>query len=152
MSDDWKKPTNNITPLLDAILEEIPAPKKEEGTPQMLISSLEYSPYVGRIAIGRISRGSLKNGMNVSLCKRYDVIEKYKIKQLMTFDGLEKKNVDEVECGDICAVVGMEGFEIGDTIADYDNPEALPPIAVDEPTLSMLFTINNSPFFGQDGK
>jgi len=152
MSEDWRKPTSSITPLLDAILEEIPAPAKNEGTPQMLISSLEYSPYVGRIAVGRVTRGSLTNGMNVSLCKRYDVVEKYKVKQLMTFDGLEKKTVDEVDCGDICAVVGMEGFEIGDTIADYTNPEALPPISIDEPTMSMLFTINNSPFFGQDGK
>ncbi len=152
MSNDWKKPTDNITALLDTILEVIPAPEKREGTPQMLISSLEYSPYVGRIAVGRITRGSLKTGMNVSLCKRYDIIEKSKIKQLMSFDGLGKQNVDIVECGDICAVVGIDGFEIGDTIADIDNPEALPPIAIDEPTMSMLFTINNSPFFGKDGK
>lgn len=152
MSNDWKKPTDNITALLDTILEVIPAPEKREGTPQMLISSLEYSPYVGRIAVGRITRGSLKTGMNVSLCKRYDIIEKSKIKQLMSFDGLGKQNVDMVECGDICAVVGIDGFEIGDTIADIDNPEALPPIAIDEPTMSMLFTINNSPFFGKDGK
>ena len=152
MSNDWKKPTDNITALLDTILEVIPAPEKREGSPQMLISSLEYSPYVGRIAVGRITRGSLKTGMNVSLCKRYDIIEKSKIKQLMSFDGLGKQNVDMVECGDICAVVGIDGFEIGDTIADIDNPEALPPIAIDEPTMSMLFTINNSPFFGKDGK
>lgn len=152
MSNDWKKPTDNITALLDTILEVIPAPEKRDGTPQMLISSLEYSPYVGRIAVGRITRGSLKTGMNVSLCKRYDIIEKSKIKQLMSFDGLGKQNVDIVECGDICAVVGIDGFEIGDTIADIDNPEALPPIAIDEPTMSMLFTINNSPFFGKDGK
>ena len=152
MSNDWKKPTDNITALLDTILEVIPAPEKREGTPQMLVSSLEYSPYVGRIAVGRITRGSLKTGMNVSLCKRYDIIEKSKIKQLMSFDGLGKQNVDIVECGDICAVVGIDGFEIGDTIADIDNPEALPPIAIDEPTMSMLFTINNSPFFGKDGK
>ena len=152
MSNDWKKPTDNITALLDTILEVIPAPEKREGTPQMLISSLEYSPYVGRIAVGRITRGSLKTGMNVSLCKRYDIIEKSKIKQLMSFDGLGKQNVDMVECGDICAVVGIDGFEIGDTIADIDNPEALPPIAIDAPTMSMLFTINNSPFFGKDGK
>ena len=152
MSNDWKKPTDNITALLDTILEVIPAPEKRKGTPQMLISSLEYSPYVGRIAVGRITRGSLKTGMNVSLCKRYDIIEKSKIKQLMSFDGLGKQNVDMVECGDICAVVGIDGFEIGDTIADIDNPEALPPIAIDEPTMSMLFTINNSPFFGKDGK
>lgn len=152
MSDDWRKPTQDITALLDAILEEIPAPEEKEGTPQMLISSLEYSPYVGRIAVGRITRGTLKAGMNISLCKRYDIVEKQKVKQLMVFDGLGKKNVDEVHCGDICAVVGIEGFEIGDTIADYENPEALPPIAVDEPTMSMMFSINNSPFFGKDGK
>ena len=152
MSYDWKKPTNDITALLDTILEEIPAPKIVEGTPQMLVSSLEFSPYVGRIAVGRITRGSLKTGMPVSLCKRYDIVEKCKIKQLMVFEGLGKANVDEVQCGDICAVVGVEGFEIGDTIADFENPEALPPIAVDEPTMSMLFMINNSPFFGKDGK
>ena len=152
MSYDWKKPTNDITALLDTILEEIPAPAVVEGTPQMLVSSLEYSPYVGRIAVGRITRGTLKTGMPVSLCKRYDIVEKSKIKQLMVFEGLGKANVDEVQCGDICAVVGIEGFEIGDTIADIENPEALPPIAVDEPTMSMLFMINNSPFFGKDGK
>ena len=152
MSKDWKKPTQDITALLDTILEEIPAPAMVEGTPQMLVSSLEYSPYVGRIAVGRITRGSLKTGMPVSLCKRYDIVEKSKIKQLMVFEGLGKANVDEVQCGDICAVVGIEGFEIGDTIADFENPEALPPIAVDEPTMSMLFMINNSPFFGKDGK
>ena len=152
MSHDWKKPTQDISALLDTILEEIPAPAVVEGTPQMLVSSLEYSPYVGRIAVGRITRGTLKTGMPVSLCKRYDVIEKSKIKQLMVFEGLGKANVDEVQCGDICAVVGIEGFEIGDTIADADTPEALPPIAVDEPTMSMLFMINNSPFFGRDGK
>lgn len=152
MSLDWKKPTDNITPLLDTILEVIPAPAQVEGTPQMLISSLEYSPYVGRIAVGRVTRGSLKTGMNISLCKRYDRIEKQKIKQLLVFEGLGKKEVPEVQCGDICAVVGIDGFEIGDTIADFENPEALPPIAIDEPTMSMLFTINNSPFFGKDGK
>ena len=152
MDNDWKEHGSDITPLLDAILEEIPAPEKIEGTPQLLVSSLEYSPYVGRIAVGRITRGSLHTGMNISLCKRYDVVQKQKIKQLMVFDGLGKKNVEEVECGDICAVVGIEGFEIGDTIADFENPEALPPIAVDEPTMSMLFMINNSPFFGKDGK
>ena len=152
MSTDWKHQTGDITALLDAILTEIPAPAQVDGTPQMLVSSLEYSPYVGRIAVGRITRGCLRTGMQVSLCKRYDIIEKSKIKQLMVFDGLGKANVDEVRCGDICAVVGVEGFEIGDTIADYEQPEALPPIAVDEPTMSMLFTINNSPFFGKDGK
>lgn len=152
MSLDWKKPTDNITPLLDTILEVIPAPAQVEGTSQMLISSLEYSPYVGRIAVGRVTRGTLKAGMNISLCKRYDRIEKQKIKQLLVFEGLGKKEVPEVQCGDICAVVGIDGFEIGDTIADFENPEALPPIAIDEPTMSMLFTINNSPFFGKDGK
>ena len=152
MSLDWKKPTTDITPLLDTILEVIPAPPVVEGTPQLLISSLEYSPYVGRIAVGRITRGTLKTGQNISLCKRYDVVQKQKIKQLMVFEGLGKSNVDEVQCGDICAVVGIDGFEIGDTIADFEKPEALEPIAVDEPTMSMLFTINNSPFFGKDGK
>ena len=152
MSLDWKKPTGDITPLLDTILEVIPAPQVVEGTPQMLISSLEYSPYVGRIAVGKITRGSLRTGQQVSLCKRYDIVQKQKIKQLMVFEGLGKANVDEVSCGDICAVVGLDGFEIGDTIADFENPEPLPPIAVDEPTMSMLFMINNSPFFGKDGK
>ncbi len=152
MSYDWRKPTTDITPLLDTILEAIPAPEIKEGTPQMLISSLEYSPYVGRIAIGRVTRGELKAGMNISLCKRYDIIQKQKIKDLMIFSGLGKTKVDSVQCGDICAVVGIDGFEIGDTIADYENPEPLPPIAVDEPTMSMLFCINNSPFFGREGK
>ncbi|MCQ2183119.1 MAG: translational GTPase TypA [Bacteroidales bacterium] len=152
MSRDWKKPAADITPLLDTILEQIPAPEYREGTPQMLISSLEYSPYVGRIAVGRVTRGEIKSGQMISLCKRYDVIQKQKIKQLMVFEGLGKTNVDTVQCGDICAVVGLDGFEIGDTIADLEHPEALPPIAVDEPTMSMLFTINNSPFFGKDGK
>lgn len=152
MSLDWKKETSDITALLDTIIEVIPAPEHREGTPQMLISSLEYSPYVGRIAIGRITRGELKAGMNISLCKRYDIVQKQRIKELMVFDGLAKTKVDSVQCGDICAVVGLEGFEIGDTVADFENPEALPPIAVDEPTMSMLFTINNSPFFGREGK
>ena len=152
MSDDWMTPTSDITALLDAILAEIPAPKIVEGTPQLQVTSLEYSPYVGRIAVGKLTRGELKTGQQVSLCKRYDVVEKHKIKQLMVFDGLGKANVDTVQCGDICAVVGVDGFEIGDTIADSENPEALPPISIDEPTMSMLFTINNSPFFGKDGK
>lgn len=152
MSHDWKQPTSDITPLLDTILEQIPAPEVKEGTPQMLISSLEYSPYVGRIAVGRVTRGTIVSGSNISLCKRYDIVQKQKIKQLMVFEGLGKAPIDKVQCGDICAVVGIDGFEIGDTIADYENPEALPPIAVDEPTMSMLFTINNSPFFGKDGK
>ncbi|MCI6045187.1 MAG: translational GTPase TypA [Alistipes sp.] len=152
MSEDWRKPTSDITPLLDAILAEIPAPKVVEGTPQLQVTSLEYSPYVGRIAVGKLTRGELRTGQQISLCKRYDVVEKHKIKQLMVFDGLGKANVDSVQCGDICAVVGIDGFEIGDTIADSENPEALPPISIDEPTMSMLFTINNSPFFGKDGK
>ena len=152
MSLDWRQPTDSITPLLDVILSEIPEPEVVEGTPQLLISSLEYSPYVGRIAIGRITRGSLHRGENITLCKRYDIMEKQKIKDLMVFEGLDKTAVEEVRCGDICAVVGVTGFEIGDTIADYENPEALPPIAVDEPTMSMLFSINDSPFFGKDGK
>jgi len=152
MSLDWKQPTTDITALLDTILKEIPAPEYKEGTSQMLISSLEYSPYVGRIAVGRITRGALKTGSNVSLCKRYEMVQKSKIKQLMVFEGLGKTNIDEVQCGDICAVVGIDGFEIGDTIADFENPEALPPIAIDEPTMSMMFSINNSPFFGKDGK
>lgn len=152
MSLDWRKPTNDITALLDTILEVIPAPEHREGTPQMLISSLEYSPYVGRIAIGRVTRGELTSGMNISLCKRYDIVEKQRIRDLMVFDGLGKTKVEKVQCGDICAVVGLENFEIGDTIADFENPEALPPISVDEPTMSMLFCINNSPFFGREGK
>ena len=152
MSEDWRKPTTDITALLDAILSEIPAPEHNPGTPQMLISSLEYSPYVGRIAVGRVTRGELKSGMNISLCKRYDIIQKQKIRDLMVFDGLGKTKVDTVQCGDICAVVGLDGFEIGDTIADFENPEPLPPIEVDEPTMSMLFCINNSPFFGREGK
>ena len=139
MSHDWKEPTNDITALLDTILEVVPAPEKAEGTPQMLISSLEYSPYVGRIAVGRVTRGTLEAGMKITLCKRYDILQKQRIKELMIFDGLGKSKVDSVECGDICAVVGVEGFEIGDTIADFENPEALPPIEVDEPTMSMLF-------------
>ena len=152
MSADWKQPSGDISPLLDVILDEIPAPEQEEGTPQMLISSLEYSPYVGRIAIGRIKRGTLKAGQPVTLCKRDGSMEKSRVKELMVFDGLGKIKVESVTSGDICAVVGIDGFEIGDTIADYENPEALPPISVDEPTMSMLFRINDSPFFGKEGK
>ena len=152
MSLDWRKSTNDITPLLDVILQEIPVSPTNEGTPQMLISSLEYSPYVGRIAVGRVTRGELCDGMNITLCKRYDVQVKSRIKDLMVFEGLEKKKVEKVPCGEICAVVGLEDFEIGDTIADYENPEPLPPISVDEPTMSMLFCINDSPFFGREGK
>ncbi len=152
MSRDWRKPTTDITALLDTILEEIPEPLQLEGTPQMLISSLEYSPYVGRIAVGRVTRGELKPGMQVCLCKRDGSIEKSRIKELMVFVGLEKQRTELVKSGDICAVVGIEAFEMGDTIADYEDPEALPPIAVDEPTMSMMFTINDSPFFGKEGK
>lgn len=152
MSTDWKNETTDIVALFDTILSEIPEPEMLEGTPQMLISSLEYSPYVGRIAVGRVRRGSLKPGMQISLCKRDGSVERSRIKDLMVFSGLEKSKSEEVKSGDICAVVGIEGFEIGDTIADYENPEALPPISVDEPTMSMLFTINDSPFFGKEGK
>ena len=153
MSHLWNEPTDSIAPLLDAIIDAIPAPEAVEGTPQMLITSLEYSPYVGRIAVGKITRGELRAGQNVTLAKRDGETKiKTKIKELMVFDGLGKAKVEKVECGEICAIVGIEGFEIGDTICDYENPEPLPPIAIDEPTMSMLFTINNSPFFGRDGK
>ncbi|EKD32443.1 MAG: hypothetical protein ACD_77C00102G0004 [uncultured bacterium] len=153
MSKDWRNPTTDITDLLDTIIEAIPEPEALEGTPQMLISSLEYSPYVGRIAVGRLRRGVLKPGMFLTLCKRDGVtFEKVRAKEVMLFSGVEKVKVDEVKSGDICAVVGIEGFEIGDTLADAENPEALPPIAIDEPTMSMLFTINDSPFFGREGK
>ncbi|MGL5912552.1 MAG: translational GTPase TypA [Bacteroidales bacterium] len=152
MGTDWKTPTTDITALLDCILEKIPEAPQVEGTPQMLITSLEYSNYVGRIAIGRVARGTLKAGAAITLVKRDGTPQKSRIKELMVFNGLEKIKVDEVYCGDICAVVGVEGFEIGDTIADAENPEALPCIAVDEPTMSMLFTINDSPFFGKEGK
>ena len=153
MSTDWKNKTEDITALLDAIIEDIPEPEATEGTPQMMITSLEYSSYIGRIAIGKLTRGKLKSGMPVTLCKRDGVTQiKSRIKDLMLFEGLEKQKVEEVEAGEICAIVGIEGFEIGDTICDYENPEALPPIAIDEPTMSMLFTINDSPFFGKEGK
>ncbi|MDU1889868.1 MAG: translational GTPase TypA [Dysgonomonas sp.] len=152
MSADWHKPTEDITPLLDTIVENIPAPVVLEGTPQMLITSLDYSKYVGRIAVGRIHRGELRENMDVSLCKRDGSIVKTKIKELNTFEGLGRTKVSSVQCGDICALVGIEGFEIGDSIADIENPEPLPTIDIDEPTMSMLFTINDSPFFGKDGK
>lgn len=152
MSTDWKAPTEDMTALLDAIIEYIPAPQMLEGTPQMLITSLDYSKYVGRIAVGRVHRGSIKEGMAISLCKRDGTIQKTKIKELNTFEGLGRKKVEEVGCGDICAIIGIENFDIGDTVADIENPEALPTIAVDEPTMSMLFTINDSPFFGKEGK
>lgn len=152
MSLDWKQQTEDVTALLDVIIDTIPAPQLLEGTPQMLVTSLDFSKYVGRIAIGRIHRGTLREGMNISLCKRDGSIVKTKIKELNTFEGLGRKKVQEAVCGDICAVIGIEGFEIGDTIADFENPEALPTIAIDEPTMSMLFTINDSPFFGKEGK
>ena len=152
MGPDWQHPTDNIDYLLDLILQEIPAPKYIEGTPQMLITSLDYSSYTGRIAVGRVHRGTLTDGMNITICHRDGSQEKTKIKELHTFQGVTHVRVPEVKSGDICAVVGLEHFEIGDTIADFENPEALPPIAVDEPTMSMLFTINDSPFFGREGK
>ena len=152
MSTDWKTPTENLIPLLDAIIEHIPAPKQLEGTPQMLITSLDYSSYTGRIAVGRVHRGTLKEGMNITLAKRDGSLIKSKIKELHTFEGLGRKKTDAVSSGDICAVVGIDGFEIGDTICDFENQEPLPPIAIDEPTMSMLFTINDSPFFGKEGK
>jgi GTP-binding protein len=152
MSDEWEKPSDSILPLLDAIIKHIPEPKVLEGTPQMQITSLDYSNYVGRIAVGRIHRGELREGMDVALCKRDGSIVKSRIKELDVFEGLGRTKVSSVQSGDICAVVGIEGFEIGDTIADINNPEPLAPIAIDEPTMSMLFTINDSPFFGKDGK
>ena len=152
MSADWTKPTDNIEYLLDEILEKIPAPRQLDGTPQMLITSLDYSSYTGRIAVGRVHRGVLRDGMNITICHRDGSKEKTKIKELHTFEGMGHKKTDEVCSGDICAVIGLERFEIGDTIADFENPEPLPPIAIDEPTMSMLFTINDSPFFGREGK
>lgn len=152
MSDDWQKPAEDITPLLDAIVEYIPAPEVLEGTPQMLITSLDYSKYVGRIAVGRIHRGELKENMDVALCKRDGSIIKTRIKEINTFEGLGRVKSQKVQCGDICALIGIDGFEIGDSIADLENPEPLPPIDIDEPTMSMLFTINDSPFFGKEGK
>ncbi len=152
MSDDWKNETKNVEPLLDMVIEHVPTPKLEEGNTQMLITSLDYSSYTGRIAIGRLFRGVLKPNMNISLVDRNGVITKSKIKELNIFDGLGRKSVESVQPGDICAVIGLENFNIGDTIADAIEPEALPTIAIDEPTMSMLFTINDSPFFGKDGK
>ena len=153
MSYVWKERTNDITPLLDAIIDNIPAPEVKEGTPQLLITSLEYSPYVGRIAVGKLTRGTLRSGMPVTLAKRDGkTMVKTRIKDLMVFDGLAKAKVESVDCGEICALVGIEGFEIGDTVCDFENPEPLEPIAIDEPTMSMLFTINDSPFFGREGK
>ncbi len=152
MSTDWKQPTADITPLLDCIIDNIPAPEQLEGTLQMLITSLDYSSYTGRIAVGRVHRGVIKEGMNVTLAHRNGEMTKTKIKELHTFEGMGRKRVAEVGSGDICAIVGLDSFEIGDTICDFENPEALPPITIDEPTMSMLFTINDSPFYGQEGK
>lgn len=153
MSHKANEVTDSIMPLLDVIIDDIPEPTIVEGTPQMLITSLEYSPYIGRIAVGKVTRGTLRSGMNVTLAKRDGVtLVKTKIKDLMVFEGLGKTKVEQVYCGEICAIVGVDGFEIGDTICDYENPEPLEPIAIDEPTMSMLFTINDSPFFGRDGK
>ena len=152
MGEDWKTPTGTITPLLDAIVKYIPAPHQLDGTPQMLITSLDYSSYTGRIAVGRVYRGTLREGMNITLAKRDGTMVKSKIKEVHTFEGLGRKKVESVSSGDICALIGIEGFEIGDTICDFENPEPLPPIAIDEPTMSMLFTINDSPFFGKEGK
>jgi GTP-binding protein len=152
MSADWKKPTSDITWLLDTIISEVPPPETREGTVQMKITSLEYSSYVGRMAIGRVSRGKVVSGQPVSLVKRDQSVNKGKVKELFVFEGLNKKKVDEVPCGDLCAISGLEGFDISDTVADFENPEGLPPIPIDEPTMSMLFTINDSPFFGKEGK
>ena len=152
MAEDWSAPTDNIDYLLDKIVEVIPAPTQLEGNPQMLITSLDFSNYTGRIAVGRVHRGTLRDGMNVSICHRDGTIEKTKIKELHTFEGMGHQKTDSVGSGDICAVVGLERFEIGDTISDFETPEALKPIAIDEPTMSMLFTINDSPFFGKEGK
>ena len=152
MSTDWHKPTTDLTALMDTIIEHVPAPEMLDGTPQMLITSLDYSPYLGRIAVGRVHRGALKNGQNVTLAKKDGSKVRCKIKELHTFSGMGRMKVEEVKSGDICALIGIEGFEIGDTICDYENPEALDPIAIDEPTMSMVFTINDSPFFGKDGK
>lgn len=152
MGPDFSKPTDNIDFLLDQILEAIPAPKHIDGKPQMLITSLDYSNYTGRIAVGRVHRGTLKDGMKVTICHRDGTMEKEQIKELHTFEGITHRRIDEVSSGDICAVVGLERFEIGDTISDFEEPEALPTIAVDEPTMSMLFMVNDSPFFGKEGK
>lgn len=152
MGPDYNTPTSDITYLLDKIIEVIPAPEVREGTPQMLITSLDYSNYTGRIAVGRVNRGTLKEGMNITIAHRNGSMEKTKIKELQTFEGMGRAKAAEVTCGDICSIVGLENFEIGDTICDFENPEPLPPIKIDEPTMSMLFTINNSPFFGREGK
>ena len=152
MSTDWKQPTEDITAVLDAIIEHIPAPEMIEGDAQMLITSLDFSSYVGRIAVGRVHRGTIREGMEIALCKKDGSVKKQKVKELHTFEGMGRRKVSEVSSGDICAIVGLDDFEIGDTLAAMNNPEPLPRIAIDEPTMSMLFTINDSPFFGKDGK
>ena len=152
MGPDYSNPTHDIKYLLDQILEHIPAPQQLEGTPQMLITSLDYSIYVGRIAVGRVHRGTIREGMNITIAHRDGTMEKTKIKELHTFTGMGQARISEVSSGDICAIIGLENFEIGDTICDFENPEPLPPISIDEPTMSMLFTINDSPFFGKEGK
>ncbi|MDW7691989.1 translational GTPase TypA [Flammeovirgaceae bacterium SG7u.111] len=152
MSDDWQKPTDTITPILDKVLEHIPAAPQPEGVPRLQVTSLDYSAYVGRIAIGRLIQGELKEGGVQGLCKKDDSVKKVKIKELQIFDGLGKKKVESVKAGDIVAIVGIEDFEIGDTITDFENPEPITRIEIEEPTMSMLFTINNSPFFGKEGK
>lgn len=152
MSTDYKHPTQDIAPLLDAIIRHIPAPEQPEGATQMLITSLDYTSYVGRIAVGRVHRGTLREGQDIMLCKRDGTMQKQRIKELNTFEGLGRAKADHVDAGDICAIIGLESFEIGETIADANAPEALQAIAIDEPTMSMLFTINNSPFYGKEGK
>ena len=152
MGEDWSKPTDNIEYLLDTIIKTIPAPERLEGTAQMLITSLDYSTYTGRIAVGRVHRGTLRSGMNVTISHRDGSQEKTKIKELHTFEGMGHRATESVSSGDICAVIGLTNFEIGDTVCDFEEPEALPTISIDQPTMSMLFTINNSPFFGKEGK
>ncbi len=152
MSTDWQEPKEDITAVLDAIIENIPAPKQIDGEPQMLITSLDFSNYVGRIAVGRVHRGTIREGQELGLCKKDGTVTRQRVKELHTFEGMGRKKVQEVSSGDICAIVGLENFEIGDTLTLFDNPEPLPRIAIDEPTMSMTFTINDSPFFGKDGK
>ena len=152
MGADYNQPTDDISYLLNKIIEVIPAPKHNEGTTQMLITSLDYSNYTGRIAVGRVNRGTVREGENITITHRDGTMEKTKIKELHTFEGMSHVRTAEVPCGDICSIIGLENFEIGDTICDFENPEPMPPITIDEPTMSMLFTINNSPFFGKEGK